>query len=300
MHNALRNVFVAFVLRTLLIATLVAASFWNGLDTYAEEQVEAALQRALVAFAIARGLNGVISVAQGTEIAIQPAGVGVKLAPGELLDPVNDLVEQFSTVMLFASASLGLQRLTILMSAWPPLAFAIAALAILWLAATVHHDRGVARLPNPALAPRPRTMLAIQGALVVMLAMRFAVPLSALGSEAAYRLFLADEYEQSSAELELARKGIGEAAASVKPVQPAPDDLIDRAQRWIADAGETFDVEKRLQELQKLATAVTRNIVDLIAIFIVQTVTMPLLFMWLTWLAMTRGLPRLWASTRAA
>src|SRR5688572_8008496 len=108
MHTGLGNAIAAFVFRAILVATLVAASFWHGMDTYAEEQVEAALQRALVAFAIARGLNMVISVAQGTEIAIQPAGVGVKLAPGELLDPVNDLIEQFSTVMLFAAASLGL------------------------------------------------------------------------------------------------------------------------------------------------------------------------------------------------
>ena len=87
-------------------------------DARAIERVRHAIFGGAFAFAMARGLNGVISVAQGTSVAIQPAGVGVMLAPGELLDPVNDLVEQFSTVMLFASASLGLQRLLIGMSGW--------------------------------------------------------------------------------------------------------------------------------------------------------------------------------------
>lgn len=35
------------------------------------------LKRALVTFALTRTLNGVISVAQGTQLAFQPAGVGV-------------------------------------------------------------------------------------------------------------------------------------------------------------------------------------------------------------------------------
>ena len=72
------------------------------LDAPATEQVEAGLKRALISFAAARALNGVISVAQGTEVSVQPLGVGVTLAPGQLLDPINDLIEQFSNLMLLS------------------------------------------------------------------------------------------------------------------------------------------------------------------------------------------------------
>ena len=77
------------------------------------QQVDAGLKRALVSFATAWALNGVISVAQGTEIALQPAGVGVTLAPGQLLDPVNNLVEQFAQLMLIASVALGVEKILI-------------------------------------------------------------------------------------------------------------------------------------------------------------------------------------------
>lgn len=62
---------------------------------------------------MARGLNAVVSVAQGTELSIEPVGVGVTLAPGEILDPLNDLIEQVSTVLLIASASIGIQKIVV-------------------------------------------------------------------------------------------------------------------------------------------------------------------------------------------
>jgi hypothetical protein len=75
-----------------------------GLACHAEK-VDAGLKRALVSFATARALNGVISVVQGTEIVAQPLGVGVTLTPGQLLAPINELVKHFSDLMLAASMS---------------------------------------------------------------------------------------------------------------------------------------------------------------------------------------------------
>lgn len=49
-------------------------------------------------------------MAQGTEVAVEPAGVGVTSAPAQALDPINELIEQFSLLMLGASVSIGLQR----------------------------------------------------------------------------------------------------------------------------------------------------------------------------------------------
>lgn len=67
----------------------------------------------LSVYAVARGLNAVVSMAQGTELSIEPLGVGVTLAPGEVLDPLNDLIEQVSTVLLIASASIGMQKIVV-------------------------------------------------------------------------------------------------------------------------------------------------------------------------------------------
>ena len=91
-----------------IVLIMIAAS--GIVDRTGREYLNESMTRTLVTFGIARALNGVISVAQGTEVAIEPAGVGVNFAPGEILDPVNDMIERFSWVMLSASASLGLQQ----------------------------------------------------------------------------------------------------------------------------------------------------------------------------------------------
>ena len=76
----------------------------------ARASVDAGLKRALVAFAAARTLGAVVSVAQGTQVDIKPGGVGVGTAPGQVLQPVNELVDHFATAMLAASVAFGVQR----------------------------------------------------------------------------------------------------------------------------------------------------------------------------------------------
>ena len=94
-----------------LALLLVALSWYRPIGAMAESKLSDGLKRALVSFASARALNGVISVVQGTQVAVEPLGVGVSLSVGEILDPINDLVEAFSTVMLTASVAFGMQLL---------------------------------------------------------------------------------------------------------------------------------------------------------------------------------------------
>ena len=70
-------------------------------------QIDQSLQNAAIVFGLARGLNGVISVLQSTEISVLFATMTI----GEILDPLNDLVERFSELMTVALASLALQKL---------------------------------------------------------------------------------------------------------------------------------------------------------------------------------------------
>lgn len=277
---------------------LLLLCWWPALDRAAEAQIDASLKRALAAFAIARGIDAVISAAQGTELALQPAGVGLTLSPGELLDPVNDLVERFSGIMLMASASLGLQKLLLNVSGWTPLWMLLSVAIVAYLLLRMD-GRGVARTGLDWLRPL----------LLVLLIVRFAVPLSALASEAAYRAFLADEYEQASSLLRSEGEAIGKAAtrdSEPRPAKPAPaappPTLLDRTRRWFGDAREAIvnkvDVraalERKMQHLKEIASEMTEKIIELIAIFIIQTLVFPLMFLWLSWQALQVGLPALW------
>jgi hypothetical protein len=144
-----------------ILAIMVAGSWSAPLDAAAELQVDAGLKRALLTFASARALNAIISVVQGTEVAIEPAGVGVVLTPGEALDPVNDLVEQFSNLMLMASVSFGVQKVLLGIGAHWLVSLLLSMTALVW---ALFQIRGK---PSPAW---------LSSLLVILLMTRFAVP----------------------------------------------------------------------------------------------------------------------------
>jgi hypothetical protein len=120
------------VVGVVLVATMVAFAWLSPFDTHANEQVDAGLKRAVATYATARILNGVISVVQGTEISAAPAGVGMTFTPGQLLDPLNDLVEQFSHVMLIAMVAFGVEKVLLTVGASWMISLTLSLVAATW------------------------------------------------------------------------------------------------------------------------------------------------------------------------
>lgn len=253
-------------LTAVTLALLLASVWLLRIDDAALAQVDAGWKRALATFAAARALNAVISVAQGTELAVQPAGVGLTLTPGQVLDPVNQLVEQFSTLMLMASAAFGAQRVMIGIGAWWPLSLLISAAALAW-----------ALLRWRGQAP-PRWL---NSALVLLLLLRFTVPLVALGSEAAFRTFMQDEYRQGQATLEQSSAELAQASGQTAAA-PAEESLAERMRRWW---GQGPQIGARFEALKEQANRAVEQVVRLIVVFTLQTLVLPLLLGWGLWRA---------------
>src|SRR4051794_12673821 len=98
-------------LALVVLATLALA--WAGpLDEFAKKNVGIALNRAMVTFATARTANALISLARSTTVSVPIIG-GVTASPGQILAPVDELIEEFSALMLAASMALAAQRLLI-------------------------------------------------------------------------------------------------------------------------------------------------------------------------------------------
>jgi hypothetical protein len=104
------------ILITLIAVILIALMHSGKLDEVGEKYTKEGLTRALITYGVARGMNGAISVLQGTEVAVEPVGVGFTFAPGQILDPVNDLIERFSWIVMASGTSLGIQRMLIQMT----------------------------------------------------------------------------------------------------------------------------------------------------------------------------------------
>jgi len=243
------------------LAAVLGGAWLAPLDSSASQHAQAGLKRALVTFATARALNAVISVVQGTEVAVQPAGVGVIFAPGQVLDPVNDLVEQFSSLMLAASIAFGVELALIRIGGYWAVSLALTALAVAWAWASWR------------AAPAPAWLTRL---FVGLLLVRFAVPLVVLGSEAGFRLFLEKDYAAGQSTIELSANRF----ASLSPPAPAPkaqETLPERFRNWWS---QNADVGKRIDELQDIAGRAVEHIVKLIVVFLLQTLVVPLLLLW--------------------
>lgn len=78
-----------------------------GLDTRAEQSFRNNLKTSLLTYGTLRTLNAVISFAQESEVAASPAGVGLTMAVGQILDPINDIVERGCNVLETSIMALG-------------------------------------------------------------------------------------------------------------------------------------------------------------------------------------------------
>ena len=76
-----------------LVAALAVAAWLPIEQRGVVAQSEKQLKSALTMYAVARGLNAVTSVAQGELAAMGPVGVGVEVAVGEALKPVQEIVD---------------------------------------------------------------------------------------------------------------------------------------------------------------------------------------------------------------
>jgi len=91
------------------IIFLVLLSWLGSLDTRSNDYVDGAILQSTAAFAVARATNAIISTLQSTTVSMQLVG-GVSVTVGEVLDPINDLVEQYATLMKLSIASLVVQK----------------------------------------------------------------------------------------------------------------------------------------------------------------------------------------------
>jgi len=89
------------------ITILLVLISWIGiLDYLSYAYLAESLQSALSSYGLSRTLNGIISVLQTSTLSIGVASVSV----GELLDPINDIIERFSELLTLSIASLIVQK----------------------------------------------------------------------------------------------------------------------------------------------------------------------------------------------
>jgi hypothetical protein len=259
-------------LLSLLLLLIGLLSVTPFVDQRAAVDYEQLFQRAFVTFALARTINGVISVVQGTEVALQPAGVGVTLTPGEILDPVNDLVERFSWIMMGATISLGIQNVLLDVSAWWLIQVLVAVVAA-WI---------LIRLWFPGQDSGVRKTL-LKRVFLLLLFIRFAVPVMLIANDLLYQQFLEQRYQHSTQVITEAGKELEQMSAEASEEQGngTDDSMLDSITRAWSSTLDSMDLSGRLQRMQARAGDVIEHLIQLGVVFILQTGLLPIAFLWL-------------------
>ena len=261
---------VAFVSLTVLLSSI------TSVDRIAEAEHESLFQRALITFALARTLNGVISAVQGTELALQPAGVGVTLTPGQALDPINDMIERFSWIMLGASLSLGVQQVLLDVGQWWGVRLLLGALGLLWLWFRL---LGQSRQP-PGSGDAGQVIFRV---FIIVLFIRFAVPAAMIANEGLYRLFLESRYLESTQVIESAGAEIMDAEESAVREQggSAEESLFEAMSRTFDSTQNSVNFKQRVARIKARAAEVIEHMIQLSVVFILQTGILPIAFLWI-------------------
>jgi len=130
-EKAIRSAVGIFIAIVLLFSS---GARLPALDATTDAYFREAITKAGVAYATCRVINASVSIVKESNLQLEPAGVGISLAVGQALDPIDDMIERLSDVIVTAITSLGVQKLTyeISVSLAPPLvALCLFALSIL-------------------------------------------------------------------------------------------------------------------------------------------------------------------------
>ncbi|MGB5966601.1 MAG: hypothetical protein WBF77_03770 [Sulfurimonadaceae bacterium] len=258
---------------SILSVVFVGLSLSESLDTKSSEQLESALVRSLTTFAVARGLNGLVSVVQGTEVNVSPAGVGATFAPGQLLDPVNDMVERFSWVMLMSSVSIGVQDVMLHLGKTTLFKVIFALMTLLFLLQLW--------LPRVQLPWRVESSFKV---VVVLAVLRFSVPMLVMMNEAVYAHVLEPKYEQSFNKVSKTSDEVKVMIEEVHSKQEHMEEEYSFLDAFnVSQQYEQYKLElkKSVEQFIEKFNDAMDSIIRLITVFIINSIIIPLAALWL-------------------
>jgi hypothetical protein len=122
--------------------------------------------------------------------------------------------------------------------------------------------------------------------LVIVLFVRFAVPVAMIANEALYQLFLEQRYQQSQqviesagAELEQTAQRLEQVAAQAEGDAEA-EGFLESIGRSLSSTRNALNFRERLENVKRRAADVIEHLIQLSVVFVLQTGILPIAFLW--------------------
>ncbi len=241
------------------------------LDSKTDAYFSEAITSAGVAYATCRVINASVSVVKGSSLNLEPAGIGVTLAVGQALDPIDDMTERVSDVLVTAITSLGVQKLAfeIGVSIAPQL------LAVFLLIFSI-----LIMFEPERIAPLRKTLMRL---MFFVLIARFALPISAMANNYLQDHFFSEKISSANHELAL---GASELDKLLQFSLPKVDGVLGTIKNNAA-----FIQQKSVEFKDAIVATVSNagNIIEnllklaflYVGIFLIQVIALPMLIFWL-------------------
>jgi len=241
------------------------------IDRNAEKYFNEAIQKAGLAYAAVQVINASVSVIKSSEIQLEPGGVGISVALGKAVDPVDDMTERLSDVLVTAIASLGVQRLLYEIG----IAIAPSALAVLLilLSLLVWFEKwGIEQIHRHIL-----------GITAVIIGVRFFLPASSLVNDFLYQNFFLEDIMEARQVLTLASNELDQLKEINLPEIDGIAGTIKNSALLLE--AKTIEFKDAIVIISKDMGAIVNNLLKLTwlyaGIFFIQVIALPMMMFWI-------------------
>jgi len=241
------------------------------LDQKADTYFSEVITKAALTYSVCRVVNASVSVIKESQIQIEPAGLGVSLAAGQVLDPLDDMTERASDILVTAIVSLGIQKIAYELS----VAFAPALIAIFLIALVM------ATILKSVRAKMIREI--ILKFMVLISVARLCLPISSIFSSYLNGHYFSPEITKVKDELAMSSP-VMEHLKDMR--MPEIDGVLGTVKNGFKFVGEkTSDLKTALKEMIQNMENMISNLLKLsylyVALFVIQVVLLPIGIFWL-------------------
>ncbi|MBI9083286.1 MAG: hypothetical protein JEZ11_06770 [Desulfobacterales bacterium] len=253
---------------------LVALLFWlvpnlsiPYMDSAADRYFEDSIKKAGGTYAVARVINASVSVIKDSGLGIEPFGVGLNISVGQVVDPIDDMTERLSDVLVTAIVSLGVQKLVHELTAG--LLPTVASILLLLGAIAVW-------VPQARSRRIPQRLARLLGFVLIV---RLFLPASALVSDYIDIHFISPKVSAAENELKLASRDLDKFSDITLPEIDGLLGTLTNSKEFVAKKFDEFTAV--LASLRKNLSTLIGNMLTLawlyVAMLFVQVVALPLL-----------------------
>ncbi len=264
LFSSLAGILTAFILLT------VSTSKIPFLDTPTDQYFKQSITKAGLAYTSCRIINASVSVIQNSTLELEPAGVGISLAVGQIVDPIDDMTERLSDVLVTAIVSLGVQKLIYEMSFW--FAPYIIAVLILILSALIW-------VKNSKMLRLQHNLIKL---IFLVIALRMCLPISSLINSVVNHYFFEERIEMAHRELTLGTEELDKLSEFSLPKTDGFMGTIQNSAHFLAVKAKQF--KEALSKLSDNMDNMIDNLLRLsflyVGLFVIQVIILPILSFW--------------------